>query len=96
MYTINDRFEWDDAKAAANFARHGVAFEEASDVFDDSHALYSEDKSHTTTEQRFLVIGCVERGVLLVVYTLRSCRIRLISARFANRRERRFYAATQR
>jgi uncharacterized DUF497 family protein len=96
MYTINTGFEWDDSKAESNSARHGVSLNEVAAVFDDPHAIYRDDAAHSKTEQRKHVIGSAERGIFAVVYTLRGDRIRLISARFASRRERKFYAAAQR
>jgi uncharacterized DUF497 family protein len=96
MYTINTRFEWDGSKAESNFARHGISLSEAAAIFDDPNALTRDDIVHSKVEQRTQVIGCAERGVIAVVYTRRGNRIRLISARFASRRERKFYASAQR
>jgi uncharacterized DUF497 family protein len=83
-------FEWDDAKAAANYARHGVTFAMASDVFDDPFAVIELDdwRDH---EDRYSVIGMVEDHLLFVAYTLRGDRIRIISARLAEPYERRQY-----
>jgi uncharacterized protein len=85
--------EWDPAKGAANFKKHGVTFEEASTVLLDPLALAQED-ALSVEESRWVVIGMSARTRLLtVVYTLRrEDRIRLISARKATRREAKFYA----
>ena len=82
-------FEWDDAKAASNWEKHGVTFEEASTVFRDSLSLTISDPLHSVDEQRFVTVGeSAERAVLVVVHTQRNTKIRIISAREATRRER--------
>lgn len=84
-------FEWDDAKAAANHAKHGVTFEAARDVFKDPFALEWADDGQATNEQRFVALGMVENRILLVAYTMRGDVIRIISARLAEPFERRRY-----
>jgi uncharacterized DUF497 family protein len=86
-----DDFEWDDAKAVANYARHGVTFAMASDVFDDPFAIIEVDDRRDYAEDRYSVIGMVEGHLLFVAYTLRGDRIRIISARLAEPYERRQY-----
>jgi hypothetical protein len=88
------RFEWGAAKAAANLQKHGVSFEEAKTVFWDDHALFVEDPDHSTTEDRFLLLGLSSTPRFLVVvhcYRRDVDTIRLISARRATRGERRRY-----
>jgi uncharacterized DUF497 family protein len=63
-------FQWDDAKAARNFAKHGVTFEAARDVFDDSFALEWSDDGQAEGEQRFAALGMVEGRLVVVAYTL--------------------------
>lgn len=87
----DDTFEWDDAKAALNWRNHGVQFEAARDVFKDAVALEWVDDRHAGDEERFVTLGMVEDRILFVVYTLRGQRIRIISAREADPRERRRY-----
>ena len=79
------RFEWDDAKAAANARKHGVTFDAARAVFDDPRALI--EVAHTGDEPRDSTIGMTGSNVLLVVSTDRNDRIRIISARRATRHE---------
>jgi uncharacterized DUF497 family protein len=89
-YTLAVGFEWDPAKAAANLRRHGVDFADAATVFQDEHAITLPDPS--SAEQRFITMGVDATGrLLVVVYTWRADRIRIISARPATRRERRNY-----
>ena len=85
-------FTWDPAKAASNLRKHGVSFEDASSVFRNSLAKVLPDPTHSPQEQRSLIIGHSAGGrVLLVVFTERGDRIRIISARDASARERREY-----
>jgi uncharacterized DUF497 family protein len=86
------RFEWDPDKAAHNRKKHGVSFEEAQTVFEDDLFVVFEDPDHSIHEKRYLIMGQSNEGRLLVVsYTERARRVRLISARPANRREQRAY-----
>ena len=88
-------FEWDLRKARLNLAKHGVAFEEASTIFGDSLSLTIPDPEHSRMERRHITMGTAFNGKLLVVvHTDRGDNIRIISARRANRRERKFYEET--
>ncbi len=87
----DDQFEWDDAKARTNIARHGVAFEAARDAFNDPFAMdWLDDREHYG-EVRHVTLGTVNGRLLSVSYTIRNDRIRVISARGADPRERRRY-----
>jgi uncharacterized DUF497 family protein len=92
VHTINGaHFEWDPAKAASNFAKHGVRFADAVAVFEDDLALTIRDP-YLGNEERWITIGTDMLGKLLVViYTWRGEAIRLISARPAAPRESRQY-----
>ena len=78
-------------KAALNWRSHGVSFEMARDVFKDIFAIEWTDDRHGDAEERFITVGMVEGRLLFVAYTLRAERIRTISAREAEPRERRRY-----
>jgi uncharacterized DUF497 family protein len=83
-------FEWDLDKTRANVRKHGVTFEEAATVFADPLSVTIPDPDHSVGEARFLDLGLSREGRLLVVaYTERGDRIRIISARPATRSERR-------
>jgi uncharacterized protein len=83
--------EWDPNKAAINLQKHGVRFADAESVLFDPNALSLEDTT-AQGEQRFIVIGIDHLWRLLVViYTDRGNRVRLISARPATRSERQKY-----
>jgi uncharacterized DUF497 family protein len=61
------RFEWDEAKSAANLRKHGVSFEESSTVFGDPEALTIYDEEHSDQEDRYINIGFAASGHILVV-----------------------------
>ena len=85
-------FEWDEDKAVSNHEKHGVSFEEASTVFDDPLAIVFNDLDRSINEQRFIIIGeSKDDELLFVVYTERNDKFRIIGAREATRRERRWY-----
>ena len=86
----DDHFEWDDTKAAINFAKHQVSFEQARLVFDDPSPFDGVDLD-SPGEDRYTTIGMSDGALLHVTYTDRDERIRIISARKANRIERKKY-----
>jgi uncharacterized protein len=89
------QFEWDPAKAIENASKHGVEFTEAMTVFGDPLEVAIPDPDRSIGERRFLSVGLSSAGRLLVVaYTERQQRIRLISAREATARERKNYEST--
>ena len=88
--------EWDPAKAQANLRKHGVDFHEAGSVLDDPLSTTFPDPDHSFDERRFLTIGSSASGrILVVAHTDRSETVRLISARRATPRERKFYEQSQ-
>jgi hypothetical protein len=85
-------FEWDAQKAAENLRNHGVIFEEAVTVFADPLANIFDDPDHSSDERRELIIGhSTEQRLLVVSFTERERRTRIISARQATARERKEY-----
>ena len=83
------QFEWDRGKAAKNFKKHGVSFDEAVTIFYDPLSATFPDPDHSVGEQRFVSAGYSSGGRLLVVsYTERGAVVRLISARLATAKER--------
>jgi uncharacterized DUF497 family protein len=82
-------FEWDFAKAERNRRKHGVTFDEAATVFADPRELYMFDPDHSVIEDRFVSVGQSSADRLLVVgYTERGSKIRIIFARRATSLER--------
>jgi len=87
------RVAWDEAKNLANQRKHGISFEEAEELFA-SRSDYLEifDEAHSESEDRFIAIGPVTRGLILVVWTEQDeDTLRIISARWANEREQALY-----
>jgi hypothetical protein len=95
-------FDWDPKKAAANRRKHGVSFERTATVFLDPEAISIPDEEHSKDEQRWVTMGLDRSGIVLVaVHTFEvldaaRCRIRLISARKATKKETSEYARGQR
>lgn len=88
-------FDWDDAKNRSNLRKHGVGFDTASLVFDDPYALMLQDRFENG-EERWQAIGRIADAVVLVVAHTVKARagtevIRIMSARKADRRERKRY-----
>ena len=90
-------FEWDDAKAADNLAKHSIDFADAMSVLLDPLAMTLFDSDHNEDEERWISLGHAANGqLLLVVHTFsatspNAALVRLISARVATRREREQY-----
>lgn len=89
------KFDWNLQKAASNLKKHGVSFEEAQTVFYDEFALQFFDEEHSTTEDRFILLGMSSKANLLIVC---HCErgdgdvIRIISARPATKLESTHYS----
>jgi len=84
-------FEWNASKAKLNFIKHGVRFDDAISVFRDPLAKLFDDPDHSDTERRTILVGHSGNRLLVVSFTERRGRIRLISARRATPREREDY-----
>ena len=87
------RFEWDENKNRSNRRKHGVWFEEAQTVFVDEQMRCFYDPEHSSEEDRYIALGYSNANRLLVVAhcSRKSFMIRIISARRATVKERRFY-----
>ena len=91
IYSLMVTFEWDEDKRRANLRKHGVEFADAVTAFEDDNAMTMRDED-SEGEERFVTLATDALGrLLVVVYTWREERIRLISARKATRRERKQY-----
>jgi uncharacterized DUF497 family protein len=85
-------FEWDSKKAKSNLRKHKVSFDEAATAFKDILSFTFEDEAHSDVERRYATLGISYRGRMLVVaHTMRGEKVRIISAREATLRERRWY-----
>ena len=89
-----EEFEWHDKKAVSNIKKHdGLTFETAEEVFEDPFAIEKYDEIYSTVEEdRFIVLGRIKNQLVVVtVYTPKSGKRRIISARYATSNERRLY-----
>ena len=91
------RFEWDQAKAQTNLTKHGISFEEATDVFKDPLNKSAVDPASPVGEERWITTGMSARLRLLIVVHADTelsddvLVVRIISARRATRNERKQY-----
>lgn len=87
------QFEWDEEKNKVNIKKHKIDFTVAKFVFKDENRIEIFDELHSIDEERYITIGLINQVpmVVMVVYTERGQRIRLISARQATSKERRIY-----
>lgn len=89
------RFEWDVDKDQQNFIKHGIRFNEVIRVFDDPYFMSDYDLEHSGDEDRYvglgLIVGKTEKLLVVVSFTNRRLRTRLISARSAGKLEERIY-----
>ena len=92
-HTSGVQFEWDEDKNLTNQTKHGISFEEAQQLFlSDTDYLEIFDEAHSDHEDRFIAIGPVARGVIMVVFTERDEDVvRIISARPATKREQEMF-----
>ena len=87
-------FRWNENKADDNRGKHGISFEEAQTVFEDSNARMIFDPEHSADEDRFILLGISSALRLLVVchcYREDDSVIRIISARKATPKEQKQY-----
>ena len=88
-------FEWDIGNIDKNYQKHGNTQKESEELFLDPNVLFLEDLDHSKKEKRFISIGkSSENKVLFAVITIRRTKIRIISVRTANKKERRRYEKT--
>lgn len=86
------KFEWEEVKAKKNLKKHEVSFEEASTVFGDILSKTIPDPIHSFGERRYITIGQTsKRRTIVVIHTDINDNIRIISARLANKQERKAY-----
>ena len=86
------RFAWDEGKAERNLGKHGVSFAEATTAFADPLSLTIADPDHSEAEERWITVGeTLRRRLVVVVHIDAEDLIRIVSAREANRQERKVY-----
>lgn len=83
------KFEWDNNKNRSNQKKHGISFEDVSDIFNDNDRIqYQETRDG---EKRYKIIGKAFEAIITVIYTMRDLIVRIISARRSNKDERKAY-----
>jgi uncharacterized protein len=90
------KYEWNEEKNKLNQQKHGISFEEAKEVFDDALQISKLDKRFSYFEERWITVGSTTKHKILVVANLFFTDegeeiIRIISARKANKQERKSY-----
>lgn len=87
VYTNDMEFDWDKGNIGKN-KKHGVSDEEAEEIFSDPNKARYPDPKHSNIEPRFILTGQSQsERQLLIIYTIRNNRIRIISARDLNKRK---------
>jgi len=91
------KYEWDDAKNNANIIKHGISFQEASEIFNDPMMVSKLDLRYTYGEERWFSVGVTKKGMITMVVNLvfdehQEPIIRIISARKATPKEVQNYA----
>ena len=85
-------FEWDDGNRGKNFQKHGITDAESEESFFDPAKKILEDRLHSDKEKRYILLGKAKSGkMLFIVFTIRKEKIRIISSRPLNRKEKRLY-----
>lgn len=86
-------FTWDPKKAASNTKKHQITFDEDKTVFTDEYARLIADPDNSHDEDRFILMGAsIQSNLLVVCHCVRENEtIRIISARKADKQERKIY-----
>ena len=85
-------FEWDKGNIDKSFRKHGITAKEAEEAFLDERTFLQEDIKHSEKEKRFIAISTTNQNkILFSIFTLRNDKIRIVSTRIANKKERRLY-----
>lgn len=88
-------FDWDKGNQSKNFIKHQVSDAECEEMFFDLRKKIAKDKIHSGREQRYFLIGRTKNGRLLfLVFTIRREKVRVISARDLNKKEKNLYEKT--
>ena len=96
MYMVKQEnvleFEWDKGNIDKNYEKHGITQKQAEEIFLDENLLQLKDIGHSQNEKRFTVIGkTFQNKLLFTAFTIRNSKIRIISVRMANKKERKIY-----
>jgi hypothetical protein len=96
IVSYTEGFEWDEGNITKNWEKHRVSHIECEEIFFNRPIVVKKDEQHSMTEGRYFVLGKTDAGRLLfLVFTIRGNKIRIISARDLNRKERKIYEQTE-
>lgn len=85
-------FDWDKGNLDKSYQKHGITPNETEDAVADENVFLQEDLNHSQKEERFIAIGKTSKEkMLFTIFTVRNNRVRVISSRIANKKERRLY-----
>lgn len=85
-------FEWDKGNKQKSLVRHEVSNEECEEIFFDPNKEIQKDILHSMDEERYVLIGQTkQRRLLYIIFTIRKDKVRVISARDINKKERKLY-----
>jgi|SRR3989338_1728537 len=88
-------FEWNEGNIDKNLKKHGISIIEAEEIFLDEHLKVETDIKHSESEQRYIAFGKTQKArVLFIIFTIRGDKVRIISSRIANQKERQKYGQT--
>lgn len=89
-------FDWDEGNRDKNELKHNVSTKECEEVFGNKPVVVISDEKHSLNEQRWGILGVTNQGrKLAIAFTLRREKIRVVTARNQNRKERRLYEQDQ-
>ena len=84
-----DGFDWDKGNLNKNRLKHNVSSKECEEIFYNKRLVINYDKTHSRIERRFQALGVTDnRRLLFIAFTIRNNKIRVISARDPNKKER--------
>lgn len=88
-------FQWDKGNLDKSYQKHGITPNQSEEIFLDPKLKIVKDLKHSQKEKRFVAIGkTTSKKILFAIFTIRSQKIRIISARIANQKERKIYEKT--
>jgi len=92
LFVDVEGFEWDAGNSEKNLIKHSVSNSECEEAFSDERKLIRDDPKHSNTETRHQIVGRTNLGrILFISFTIRRDKIRVISARDVNKKERTYY-----
>ena len=86
------KFDWDQWNIQKNEEKHGISVLEAQSAFYDKKILIFDDTEHSSQEERYICYArSAYNNTLMIAFTIRNKKVRIISARKASKKERNVY-----